>query len=97
MKPILFLLALSFAACAPKAILVEEAPNKPAASGRAENTAATEPAADLPAAGDELGLLDPKDLTRLPSTQDMRPTVETAATKPVIAAPPSDKPAVSAE
>ncbi|MCU0796848.1 MAG: hypothetical protein MUF31_13045 [Akkermansiaceae bacterium] len=97
MKPIAFLLPLALVACAPKATLVEEAP--------APTTASTTPAEKkeeaetLPevAAGDNLGLLDPKDIGKLPSSQDMRPTVDTASTKPVMVTPPSDKPAVSAE
>ncbi|MFM2241416.1 MAG: hypothetical protein RLZ97_271 [Verrucomicrobiota bacterium] len=97
MKPTIFLLSIAFVACAPKAVLVEEAPSTPSSS--VEDTSKPEDTAALPDSGpaDNLGLLDPKDLTRLPSSQEMRPTVDTASTKPVMAAPPSDKPPVSAE
>lgn len=97
MKPLLFLSPLIFAACAPRAILLLDA-GATAPGPQSRQVAAADPAP--PAVeptpvrrtdGDGLGLLEPKDLARMPEEQEMRPTVNPDDDRPVIATPPANE------
>ena len=92
MKSALFLAPalLLLGACAPKAILVEEAdqPSAPAVAEKQEES--TPPADELPNFRPNDGLLDPSGLTAMPTERDMKPTVGPVenGSSTVIANPP---------
>ena len=92
MKPFLLLLTLLVAACAPRAILLREAkataprqkPTEEATVSATDNT--PDPLPERP--GDNLGLLEPSNLTQIPDEREMRPTVDPDDDPPVIGTPP---------
>ncbi|MBB5353775.1 hypothetical protein HNR46_004037 [Haloferula luteola] len=87
MKALGFLLPFALAACATKTAVVEDAP-KPAPKPPSEEAAEAHPD-PLPAPDEDLGLLVPRNLTTMPDERDMRPTVDPAEGRSVIANPPS--------
>ncbi len=91
MKPCLFLLPLLLVACAPRAILLREAKTTAPQEGPMEATATNPVASEEPLpqrSGDNLGLLEPSNLTQIPDEREMRPTVDPDDEPPVIGTPP---------
>ncbi|GAA5482994.1 hypothetical protein [Haloferula sargassicola] len=93
MKAAALFLPLVLAACAAKDAVVEEEP-APAPPQETKVEPQPEPIAQedpLPSPGEDLGLLEPKELTAMPEDRDLRPTVDPGQAKPIIAAPPAGR------
>ena len=92
MKLLLLLTPLLLVACAPRAILLREAKATAPRDNQKEQSVASTPTPDsgnLPQrSGDNLGLLEPGNLTQIPDEREMRPTVDPDDKPPVIGTPP---------
>lgn len=92
MKPLLLLTPLLLVACAPRAILLREAKATAPQNTQKEESVASTPTPDpgsLPQrTNDNLGLLEPSNLTQIPDEREMRPTVDPDDKPPVIGTPP---------
>ncbi len=92
MKPALFFLPLVLVACASKEAVVEEPAPAPTPSEEITPAVVDEaPQEPLPAPGEDLGLLEPEELTAMPEDRDMRPTVNPGEANPIIATPPAGR------
>ncbi|MEM1084409.1 MAG: hypothetical protein AAGI48_09810 [Verrucomicrobiota bacterium] len=78
-------------ACAPKAILVEEA-DMPAEPAESKPVVAQTDDSELPTFGHNDGLLDPKGLATMPTEKDMRPTIAEQSTTVIANPPEGDQP-----
>lgn len=94
MKFLLLSATLLLVSCTPSAILLLEPGQSPPGRPRPAPPASPQPAETSPTqpgpSGDDLGLLEPSSLTEMPDEREMRPTVEPADDRPVIATPPTD-------
>ena len=92
MKLLLLLTPLLLMACAPQAILLREAqataPQNTQKEESVTSTPETDPGDLPPRTGDNLGLLEPSNLTQVPDEREMRPTVDPDDKPPVIGTPP---------
>lgn len=95
MRSVALLCPLLLVACAPRAILLVDAGQSgSAATAATHSTQQESQPIEAPAAApgdDEIGLLEPRTLARMPEERDMRPTVDPEEERPVIANPPTSE------